>query len=699
MNELLDGLVPGLNQAVKKTIISRADGIPLYAVETVRMLVAQGKLTERDGAYLAAGEIDTIAIPETLTALIAARLDGVGPDEKSVLQAAAVLGQSFSVEALEALSGRSAADLAPMLVAFTRREVLSLEADPRSPERGQYSFVQALIREVAYNQLARNERKQRHLAAARWFESLGDDELAGVLAEHYAAAYKHAPDGPEADALAGQARIALRGAAERAAKLGSHAQAARYLMQALELTDEPTEQAALLERAGNEETDIDAERGQSLFERAVVLYRSIGDLHGLARAAVGVSITMMLQQRPVDAAAMLEPVVAETSAIADEPEGVFVLSELVRAYANSRHPDALKYVDQVLQRAEELEMMPIIAEGLINRALVLGYAGRFYEPATILRGVLPITQKHGLVRSESRTLNNLSVLLMAEDISESERLLEAAVEMSRRTGALALLESFQAGEIYPLMLLGRFDEAKSLLAVLMEAELTVNNLEVYQVASMYYALIGDRERASTVLSQTRPVADAISLKDMQVAQLWTEAFVSGVIGNYDESYRAGSAAMKKSFSANAIYAVDAAARTALWMNDPKRAREAALAADELKFPGRVFKAMLAHARATADAMDGNTEQALASYRALLRNYADLQLPLLIAWAKTDMAVAIGPSVPEAAAAADEARAMWADFGASGMLARMDEVMQRWPDPSARRSESPVSDAVETPASA
>ncbi len=120
MNDLLDGLVPGLPEPVKKTIVSRADGIPLYAVETVRMLVAQGKLREQDGVYRAAGDIDTIAIPETLTALIAARLDGLSPDEKSVLQAAAVLGQSFSVEALEALSGTSAADLAPMLVGFTQ---------------------------------------------------------------------------------------------------------------------------------------------------------------------------------------------------------------------------------------------------------------------------------------------------------------------------------------------------------------------------------------------------------------------------------------------------------------------------------------------------------------------------------------------------------------------------------------------------
>ena len=51
------------------------------------------------------------------------------------------------------------------------RELLSLEADPRSPERGQYSFVQALIREVAYNTLARRDRKTRHLSAARYYES------------------------------------------------------------------------------------------------------------------------------------------------------------------------------------------------------------------------------------------------------------------------------------------------------------------------------------------------------------------------------------------------------------------------------------------------------------------------------------------------------------------------------------------------
>ena len=134
---------------------------------------------------------------------------------------------------------------------LVRRELLTLETDPRTPERGQYAFVQALIREVAYNTLARPDRKRRHLAAARFFESLGTDELAGALAGHYLAAHANATDGPEADALAGQARIALEAAAARAVGLGANDQALRFFEQALLVTSDPAEEADLLERAGD----------------------------------------------------------------------------------------------------------------------------------------------------------------------------------------------------------------------------------------------------------------------------------------------------------------------------------------------------------------------------------------------------------------------------------------------------------------
>jgi len=204
MRELLAGLVPGLPAAAVKAIVDRADGIPLYAVETVRMLLADGRLALEDGAYHPTGDLTTLAVPETLTALIASRLDGLPPDERALVADAAVLGQSFTLAGLSAVSGVTEADLEPRLHGLVRRELLMLQADPRSPERGQYAFVQALIREVAYNTLAKRDRKSRHLAAARFFEGLGTDELAGALAGHYLAAHENATEGPEAEALAAQ---------------------------------------------------------------------------------------------------------------------------------------------------------------------------------------------------------------------------------------------------------------------------------------------------------------------------------------------------------------------------------------------------------------------------------------------------------------------------------------------------------------
>ncbi len=98
--------------------------------------------------------------------------------------------------------------------------------------------------------MARRDRRSRHLAAARYFESLGDDELASVLATHYLDAYRVSDPGPEADAVGAQARIALRAAAERAAALHSPEQALAYLEPALEVTRDPRERATLLEMSG-----------------------------------------------------------------------------------------------------------------------------------------------------------------------------------------------------------------------------------------------------------------------------------------------------------------------------------------------------------------------------------------------------------------------------------------------------------------
>ena len=124
-------------------------------------------------------------MPETLHALIAARLDGLSEAERRTLQVAAVLGKTFTRPSLASLAGLDQPELDSLLTALVRKEVLSLHSDPRSPEHGQFGFLQDLVRRVAYETLARRDRKQLHLAAADHLSSTGaDEELAPVIASH-----------------------------------------------------------------------------------------------------------------------------------------------------------------------------------------------------------------------------------------------------------------------------------------------------------------------------------------------------------------------------------------------------------------------------------------------------------------------------------------------------------------------------------
>ena len=211
MEQLLDGLVPGLPEELRAQILERAEGVPLYAVETVRMMLDRGALVQDGPVYRPVGPIASLEVPETLHALIAARLDGLESEERRVLQDAAVLGKSFTRQALATLAGLDDAELEPLLRALTRKEILSVQADPRSPEHGQYSFVQDLLRHVAYETLSKHDRRMRHLAAARHLESafVDEDEIVEVVASHYLEAFRSAPDASDSAEIKIKAREML----------------------------------------------------------------------------------------------------------------------------------------------------------------------------------------------------------------------------------------------------------------------------------------------------------------------------------------------------------------------------------------------------------------------------------------------------------------------------------------------------------
>jgi class 3 adenylate cyclase/tetratricopeptide (TPR) repeat protein len=435
MRELLLGLVPGLPDEPLGRIVGRAEGVPLYAVETLRMLLDKGILEARDGHLQLTGPLPVLAVPETLHALIASRLDGLPPDERGILTDGSVLGLSFSRPALVAVSGLAEDAVERLTESLIRRELLTIEADPRSPERGQYRFLQGVVREITYQSIAKKNRQAKHVAAARYFEALGEDDLAGVLATHYLAAYGAAAPGPEADALAAQARVALRAAAERASALHDLLGAHSALEQALLVTPDVAEQAALHERAitiaGNAAR---FEQGLEHAERAVELYRQLGDRPGEIRArALQASVHHMEHQEQL-AIAALRTLLADATDLPPSPEIAQAQAELGRALMLAGSTmESIEWCDRVL--ANPAAATPaVLLEAVITKGTALTMAGHIVEAEALLRGAVAIADNRGFLDAGLRSRNNLRVLLMYVDLRDALGLNLEVRDIARKFG-------------------------------------------------------------------------------------------------------------------------------------------------------------------------------------------------------------------------------------------------------------------------
>jgi class 3 adenylate cyclase/tetratricopeptide (TPR) repeat protein len=413
MQELVAGMGEGLPAELVARIVDRSEGIPLYAVELFRMLVDRGDVIAGPAGFRVGAAVAEITAPPTLQALIAARLDAVPGGERRLLQDASILGKTFTVDALAAITGEDAAHLEPLLRNLVRRELLSVDADPRSPERGQYGFVGALVREVAYGTLSKRDRRDRHLAAARWFEGLGDDELAGILASHYTDAVAASTPGPEADAVAAQARIALRAAAERSRALASPAQAAAYLRRALEVTTEPPEIARLHEDIG-EALLLSGQftASKAAAAEAIAGYETVGDVPGAGRAALVLAETMLSDGDVAQAIDVLRRPFERLPATGEERLRIALQAKLARGELFAGRPrQALTLIDAALELAAPLDLVEVIADLLVSRAWALAELGRSRETVALQYGVIQLTQEEHLPRVRFRAINNLVTVL------------------------------------------------------------------------------------------------------------------------------------------------------------------------------------------------------------------------------------------------------------------------------------------------
>ncbi len=679
---MVTGYVDGLPADGLDRLVSRAEGIPLYAVETVRMLADRGVLEQTGESYRVVsdlgGELD---VPETLHALVAARLDGLPDDDRALVQDASVAGHSFTLATVAAVSGRAADELEPRLRALVRKEILDQDADPRSPERGQYRFVQSVIQEVAYSTLSKAVRRTKHLACARRFESLDDEELAGVVASHYLEAYRSEPGSADAEDLAGHARTWLGRAAERASSLGSPEQALGFAVQALSLAGGPRERAGLLARAASAALfsgDLDA--GWTYVAEASDCFRADDDAHGegellanvarypfpeLARTDLGDRLTYVEEQLTDDRG----------------PVRVLVLSALAdTASAEGRHQDALRWSGPALELAQTLHDDQALRSAGGARGWALMNVGRHWEGKLMAEGLVVLASRSGSALEEARATMSLGIMIAEDDPRRCLQTFLDTAEIAGRAGirpmqAMALANAAEAAAD-----LGDWDTAEAALAGAAsnagQLYTQIDTDTARMTEAMMAALRGDGAAATQIMTeveQHRADWAAIQLHSWFLRVRGLVRLNEGdATGAYDDAWEA---VELESSGANTPSAVWVGVQAACELRDATRVTRIVEATSGLR--GRWIDVVRRTAHGAVTALEGDRDAGAAQLAGALDEWLELELPLDHALA-TVCAGASLEGIPALAEHASRARAYVEGLRADGLLRRLDRATAQGP---------------------
>jgi class 3 adenylate cyclase/tetratricopeptide (TPR) repeat protein len=460
-----------LSKELESAILERAGGNPLYAEEFVRLLADRG--LEPRGESLDASEL-----PESVQALIAARLDTLSPERKSLLQDAAVLGKVFWLGALAEIGGRDPGEVELALHDLARKELVRPARTSSMEGESEYSFWHLLVRDVAYSQIPRAERTRRHRAAAAWIERRAGarvEDLAEVLSHHYLQALELAEaagDSEQVAELAPSARRFLTLAGERALGLDT-AQAQARLARALELMpSEDPGRPDLLARWADAVFQAGRPReAAEALDEALASLRERGDTEAAARA---LQLRSRIAQR-----------LGEGRQVALAAEAVELLEQqnpgpaLIAAYAqlaNAQHVGGA-YAEAIAAADRAVALAVVLGQPEPARAL--GYRGfsRVYTEGRAgfaeMQHALELLVERGAGRDAAILQNNLGVARYPlEGPAASLASFETGIDFCEQRGlgeSAAQLESNCPGLLAEL---GRTEEAlerASRLAAVLEA--------------------------------------------------------------------------------------------------------------------------------------------------------------------------------------------------------------------------------------
>ena len=466
-----------LSPETRQALLERSGGNPLYAEEFVRLLADREHVTEM------------IHVPDSVQALIAARLDTLPAERKSLLQDAAVVGKLFWAGAVAAMGERERRDVELALHELSRKELVRPSRESSMESEQEYGFWHLLVRDVAYAQIPRAARASRHRAAADWLERQAGDrveDVADVLAYHHLQALELTrATGGDVTELEMRAMHYLSLAGERALALDVES-AEQSLAQALELCpDDHPERAKLLERwaqAAQQQGRLQEARGA--LEEALALHSGGRALTSLAR----------VQARLGDPRA--EQTVLEALPELEGEELVAAHAELapIRCVAGN-YAGAIGAAEEALALAKELGL-PEPARALNYRGVARAYLGD-KEGVDDMRRALALALEHGQGREAAILHHTLAIVSWQYEGPEPAlTACREGIDFCERRGITELALGLVSESLHLLLELGRADEALAEAEPLAERLQAAGDISFVEPRSLILRLQAERGETS-----------------------------------------------------------------------------------------------------------------------------------------------------------------------------------------------------------
>lgn len=526
---LLGGALPA---DLERRVVEVADGNPLFAEELARLLVDRGDVRHTEAGWEQAQPIDAIQIPQSIQALLAARLDSLPPSEKRLSQDAAVVGRIFWDRLLAHLAGRSPGATVGLIRSLRVKELVVPREPSTLSDAQEYAFRHVLIRDVAYDSIPKLERARKHREVAQWAEEqLGDraDEVVELLAAHYWQALRYEEEfGTDEAAVLDLRRRTLdqaRAAGHRARDVSQLESAASWMRIAVdqaralslpapefaELVLDYVEVGQMHERyelqqaALSEAIDrLSAEGGQSIENRRLVARLRAAETYGRfgassAQADAVEAIKADLRDAlelldgtgpsaeraallhrlgwiswrggPVEESlAPLRQALQEAQAVEDDGLVRLATHDLgVALNRLSADVEGLRLLEESMRLAREANDVNLLSRCYINLSATLIRFGRREESMTIAEEGLARARRSGDRMAVAFLGNNLSELFAIHGrLAEALPLHHEAIAAARAIGMRA--SGGLDGLARTLLHLGRFDEARDIWQQANEAE-------------------------------------------------------------------------------------------------------------------------------------------------------------------------------------------------------------------------------------